>query len=219
MWQLRQRPRESKTISILPTIAENPKSPDTHSPPQDRLKLWRLLTERIIRFGGRLALVSPNFEAWEYQNLYHQAETLVYGPKILGVSARQRAVVTLPIGFDCVRCLWAIANLGAVFVPLDPEMRDMVPRIFDSIRADALITLDDHLVECLERMAGSQPEKDSLEGQFDSDFFLPAWPPCGWQGLPGISPLIERGPGASATALNVAPEYLSDSGKASMSNV
>jgi hypothetical protein len=144
-----------------------------------------------------------------------RAETLACGPKILEVSARQRAVVLLPIGFDCVRCLWAKANLGAMFVPLNLEMRDMVPEIFDSIRADALNTLDDHLVECLERMAGSQLKRIPLKVN------LTATPssPRGWRGLPGISPLIERGPGASATALNVAPEHLSDSGKASMSNV
>ncbi len=124
--------------------------------------LASVLAQSAERFGGRTALIDDEGELG-YAELHTQAEDWARRLKAIGVRRGQRVALLLAKNRSMVLAIYACAQLGAVFVPINLAFRDAQCRylIEDCQASVVLTTAEVRRVRSNLEVAAPQVEVDS----------------------------------------------------------
>jgi len=111
------------------------------------MTLGQALQEQVRAHPGREALVCGS-ERLTYEQLQSRTDALAGGLQRLGIAKGDRVVMLLPPGWQFVTLFFALARLGAVAVPLNPQSRRrQLAKVLAEVRPAAVVVAESGTAE------------------------------------------------------------------------
>ena len=105
----------------LAEFTSSPLVPGGHDDIENRV-LPKILRMQAERLGGRKFIDICGRSA-SFEEMFDLSNRLATGLRALGVAQFDRVAMILPNGMDCVLSWFALSALGAIEVPINPELK------------------------------------------------------------------------------------------------
>ncbi len=130
----------------LADIPSSPLVPGGHDDIENRV-LPKILRMQAERLGGRKFIDICGRSA-SFEEMFDLSNRLANGLRALGVAQFDRVAMILPNGMDCVLSWFALSVLGAIEVPINPELKgDFLRHNIDKCGASVVIAHASALAE------------------------------------------------------------------------